>query len=146
MVAMRIWLLAIFAVLAGGEEGAPAPTVFTAAQAEAGKAAYLDTCVTCHGESLIPAAGAMYGKQLIPPLAWKDFLATWGPQTTGDLSRRVKVAIGGFPPKGSDEQTHLILTAYILQVSGARSGDRPLTNDSAVPIDKATGAKGKQDR
>ena len=120
-----------------GEE--PPAAVFTRAQAEAGKAAYESTCVSCHGETLIPAADATYQGQRIPPLAGAEFIGKWGSQTTGDLSRRIRVAIGGFPPKGADASTHLTLTAYVLQMNGARTGNQELTDATAVPVTKTIG-------
>jgi hypothetical protein len=76
---------------------------------------------------------------MIPPLAganaaYPPFLTTWGAKTTQDLSRRILVAVGGFPPEGRDAQTHLNLTAYVLEVNGAKPGTRPLTADTAVEI------------
>jgi hypothetical protein len=123
-----------------GEE--PAAAVFTLAQAEAGKAAYESTCISCHGETLIPPADAKYQGQRIPPLAGPEFVGKWGSQTTGDLSRRIRVAIGGFPPKGSDATTHLILTAYVLQINGARAGSQELTDATAVPVAKTVVGRG----
>src|SRR5947208_8184507 len=101
--------------------GQAAPsTVYAAAQAAAGRTAYQSSCINCHAETLIPPAGAKYGSQEIPPLAGDRFMTRWGTQTTSDLSSRIKVAIGGFPPKDLDEQTYLNLAAYVLQVNGAR--------------------------
>jgi hypothetical protein len=49
------------------------------------------------------------------------------------------VAIGGFPPKGADATTHLILTAYVLEMNGARAGSQELTDATAVPVAKTIG-------
>jgi S-disulfanyl-L-cysteine oxidoreductase SoxD len=119
--------------LLSGQPAAPT-AVFTAAQADAGKTAYLSTCVACHTETLIPAPGAKYMKQDIPPLAGANFMARWGARTTKDLSLRIKDAIGGFPPKNLDEKTFLNLTAYVLQVNGARPGTQPLTLATVVEV------------
>jgi hypothetical protein len=117
----------------------PAKTaVFTAAQAEAGRTAYLSSCVNCHGETLIPRAGSAYMGQEIPPLAGSTFLAKWGPRMTDEFARRIKVATGGFPPTGMNEKTHVELAAYILKVNGARAGTQELTASTAVVIGKAT--------
>jgi hypothetical protein len=71
---------------------------------------------------------------LVPPLAGSDFMAAWGARTTGELSRRVREAVGGFPPEGSDKETYLNLTAYFLQANGARPGTQPLTATKSVEI------------
>jgi hypothetical protein len=123
-----------------------APSVFTAAQAEAGKAAYCNACAKCHTDSLAGRDGTgevpdylrdYAGK--IPPLAgsnsaFQPFLAKWGARTTKDLAIRIQEAIGGFPPKDRDENTYLNLTAYVLQVNGASPGTQALTAATAVEI------------
>ena len=140
--------------------GRPAPpAVFTVAQAAAGKAAYENSCAKCHtatmmgrkgeaGElpplSSLPAAMqevVQANGGMVPPLAGPDFLSRWGARTTQDLSRRVREAVGGFPPAGANEETYLQLTAYFLQVNGARAGQQALTMSTAVEIRSvATGA------
>jgi mono/diheme cytochrome c family protein len=114
-------------VLAGQEP--PAPAVFTAAQAAAGRTAFQSTCGKCHtgpflrrtgdaGE-LPPVDSLPAGMQdvvrsaggQVPPLAGPDFMARWGAKTTKDLSARIREAVGGFPPQGTDKETHLNLTA-----------------------------------
>jgi hypothetical protein len=133
------------------QEPAP-PAVFTAAQADGGKAAYQSTCGKCHTATLLGRTGkpgelppidslpvvmqevvrAAGGN--VPPLAGADFLARWEGQTTMDLSVRIKTAIGGFPPEGTGKDTYLDLTAYILQANGAQSGTQALTGATAVAI------------
>jgi cytochrome c len=115
------------------------PEVFTPAQAASGRTAYMSSCVNCHGETLIPAAGAQYMGQEIPPLAGAGFMTQWGARTTSELSRRIRVAMGGFPPKDRGEKTYLDLAAYVLQVNGARAGTVELTAGTAVVIEKTTG-------
>jgi polar amino acid transport system substrate-binding protein len=127
-------------IVLAGQTPSP-PAVYTTAQAEAGKTAYQSSCMACHTDTLIPAAGAKYMGQEIPPLAGANFMAKWGPQTTSDLSSRIKVAIGGFPPKNLTEKTYLELAAYVLQVSGAQAGTQELTAATAVVIETATVAR-----
>src|SRR5690349_4433327 len=120
----------IFAAIAGcglflatGQEPAQ-PGVFTAAQAEAGRTAYLNTCGKCHLESLLGRTGdpkempavdslpavmkkvVLDAGGVVPPLAGPEFLEEWGARTTRELSQRIKTAVGGFPPQGSDKQTY----------------------------------------
>ena len=85
----------------------------------------------------------MYGLQEIPPLAGPRFMGRWGAKRTSDLASRIKEAVGGFPPKDRDEKSHLILTAYVLQVNGARAGTQELTDDTAVIVQKTTTASGR---
>ena len=128
-----------------GQEKAP-PAVFTDSQASAGRSAYLSTCVKCHTESMIPAADAMYMGQTIPPLAGPAFMARWGGQSTTDLAIRIQTAIGGFPPKDLDEQTYLKLTAYVLQVNGARAGTQELTKSTGVVVRTVTASSTHAER
>jgi len=152
--------LAVATALAGGlcvaAAQPPAPTVFSAAQAEAGRAAYENTCVKCHTVTLrgrtgdpseMPPVSSLpadmqkmiqdrLGK--VPPLAGPYFMARWGTRTTEDLSKRIQEAIGGFPPAGTNDTTALKITAYVLQVNGARPGTQELTATTAVPVDLVT--------
>src|SRR3954469_23274176 len=115
-------LLAVGALIGAGSAAQDTGSgVFTEAQASAGRAAYATSCVTCHTESLIPPAGAKHGAQEIPPLAGPAFMSKWGSQTTTDLANRIRTAIGGFPPKGTDSETYLNLTAFVLQANGAKA-------------------------
>ncbi len=138
-----------------GKEPSASPTVFTAAQAEAGRVAYQSVCVNCHTDSLggrngddaheLPLVSSLSeewqktlrtvsGNGKIPPLAGPKFMAKWGPKTTEALSIRVNTAVGGFQPKDMDETTYLNLTAYFLQMNGAQPGPQELTAETAVVI------------
>jgi mono/diheme cytochrome c family protein len=132
----------------------PPPAVFTSAQAEAGRAAYESSCTKCHTETLfgrdgtgeIPEFLQAYGGR-IPPLAganaaFPPFLSKWGERTTKALYLRIKDAAGGFPPPGRrlDDELCLNLTAYVLQVNGARAGAQALTASTAVEIRSITGS------
>ena len=126
-------------------QGPNLPNVFTAAQAEAGRKAFQEkggtsgnkdaACAYCHTSTLtgrrgapdeVPALSslepamqeAIRGSGTIPPLAGQKFMAKWGARTTQDLTNRIKLAAGSDEP----EETSVNLTAYILQVSGAKPG------------------------
>ena len=134
----------------------PAPAVFTAAQAEAGRAAAMDTCAKCHTPSLEgrvgnsgenpplsslpaefqkfvsnPARGQNAGR--VPPLLGPVFMSHWEAKTTKDLSTSVYGTAGAFFP-GTDERTALAITAYILQLNGAKPGSQELSMSTAVEI------------
>jgi hypothetical protein len=134
----------------------PAPAVFTAAQAEAGRAAAMNTCAKCHTPSLEgrvgnpgenpplsslsaefqkfvsnPARGQNAGK--VPPLFGPVFMSHWEAKTTKELSTSVCGTAGAFFP-GTDERTGLAITAYILQLNGAKPGSQELSMSTAVEI------------
>jgi hypothetical protein len=128
------------------------PGVYTAAQADAGRAAYLTSCAKCHTAALTGRTGApgelppldslpavmqevvRGAGGVVPALTGPEFIARWKARTTRDLSRRVDEAVGGFPPEGRDKDTYLNLTAYFLRAIGARAGTQALTAATAVEI------------
>ncbi len=106
--------------------------VFTAAQAEAGKAHYATTCAACHGADL--------GGADAPALAGADFAKAWSTQTTADLFKYVQ----GMPPGGTPlpDGDNLTVVAFILQQNGAAAGATPLASTTAIKIGAiATGAR-----
>ncbi|MEO5925550.1 MAG: hypothetical protein ABIR70_17140 [Bryobacteraceae bacterium] len=132
-------------------------TIFTSAQAEAGRKAFQNkggtsgnkdaACAYCHTTALTGRKGApdelpalsslepamqqsIQNSGSIPPLAGADFIAKWGALTTNALVERIKLAAGQFEP----EETSVNLAAYILQVNGAAPGPRPLTAATTVEI------------
>jgi hypothetical protein len=136
-------------------------TAFTAVQAEAGRKAFQEkggtsgnkdgACAYCHTSALTGRTGApdelpalsslepamrvtIQNNGRIPPLAGQKFMAVWGARTTQDLTNRVKLAVGADEP----EETSVNITAYILQVNGAKPGAQALTATTAVKIREAT--------
>jgi mono/diheme cytochrome c family protein len=128
------------------------PSVFTPAQAAAGKAAYESVCVNCHTYAVtgrkgkageLPAIsslaetfrnGIQQAGGRIPPLAGEAFVKRWGARTTQMLSTRIATAIGGFPPAGLDDKTANNLAAYFLQVSGAHAGTQELGTPGTMEV------------
>ncbi len=140
----------------------PSPSVFTAAQAEAGRKAFQEkggtsgnkdaACAYCHTVNLTGRTGApdevpalsslepamqtaIQNSGKIPPLAGRNFMAVWGSRTTRDLTSRIKLAAGQYEPEG----TSVNLTAYILQVNRAKPGPQPLTAETSIEILAVTG-------
>lgn len=145
-------LLAIAICVAGWGQEAIRPAVYTAHQAEAGKAAFQNTCGKCHTGAQLRRTGnagelppvdslpkvmqdvVRSAGGIVPPLAGADFMTSWGGKTTSDFSARIQQAVGGFPPKGKDKETYLNITAYVLQANGAPAGTQVLTAGTAVSI------------
>ncbi|WP_031499222.1 c-type cytochrome [Bryobacter aggregatus] len=140
--------------LLAGQEPAP-PAAFTSAQAEAGRAAYEKTCGQCHtptllgrkgeaGEvplrsSLSPAYQKFIGPRgFVSPLAGKVFLDHWGASTAAQLIARFQEAVHVFPPDDKDPETAVNLTAYVLQVNGAKAGKQPLTRNTNAVVSALT--------
>jgi cytochrome c len=129
------------------------PAIFTAAQAEAGRIAYENTCGKCHTPSMLGRKGdpgelppiaslsADYQKFIgsrgtVPPLAGPVFLSRWGSKTAAQVIARFQVTAGDpfFKFEGMDDQTTVNIAAYALQVSGAKAGTRPLTKTTDVVV------------
>lgn len=104
---------------------ASAPPVYTAAQAEAGRARYDASCAGCH-------SGDLSGNGEAPDLAGSTFMDSWKTQTTQDLFKYAQ----GMPPGGPHLTTdeYLVIVAYILQQNGAVAGDQPLTATTSATI------------
>jgi hypothetical protein len=131
-------------VLTGQPETAPG--VFTSAQAEAGRKAYENTCGRCHTFTLLGRKGDAgelppvsslpdaYQKFIgnpnhVPPLAGKVFLSRWGDKTAAELIARFQVTASDkfFQFGGMTDETTVNITAYVLEVNGAKAGPQPLT-------------------
>lgn len=103
----------------------PPAAVYTAAQAEAGRASFQETCAGCHSNDLSGNGDA-------PELAGRTFIGSWKNQTTQDLFKYVQ----GMPPGGPHLPTedYLPIVAYILQQNGAAAGDQPFTANTTGAI------------
>jgi hypothetical protein len=132
-----------FLVIAG--ERSEPPALFTAAQAEAGRAVFQSKplgsfdghmCSECHSQTLlgndgkgdVPDFRRKFMSVVVPPLAGARFMQKWGPQTTKDLYTRIQGVTK------LDDETYLDLVAYILQTNGARAGTQPLTTATVAEI------------
>lgn len=129
----------------------PAPAVFTAAQAEAGRVAYENTCGKCHTPSLLgrkgepgelPPVGSLSKEYqdfigphgFVPPLAGKTFIERWGSKTAGQLISRFQETVDSFGLEGSDKEFTVNITAYILLVNGAKAGTQPLHRSTEAVV------------
>jgi hypothetical protein len=71
----------------------------------------------------------------VPPLAGKTFLQRWGSKSAAQLVSRFQEAKFSFKEAGlTDDEDIVRITAYILQVNGAKPGSRALTRETAAAI------------
>jgi len=143
-------------VVLTGQQPTP-PGVFTSAQAEAGRTAYERTCGKCHTPSLLGRKGdkdelpplsslpAHYQKFIgtrgfVPPLAGKTFIDRWGAKTAAGLIARFQETVGDpfFQFEDMNDETTVNITAYVLQVNGAKAGTQPLTRATDVMVSSIT--------
>src|SRR5690348_8643571 len=106
---------------------AQTPGPFTAAQADAGRAAYAANCISCHQANLAGEGDAL-------PLAGKTFIAAWRNRSTADLYNTIRTSMPYGNPGSLDAATYANLVAFILQANGATPGSTAFTPATAVKI------------
>ena len=118
--------MALLATVAADVRAQPpeAPVrVYTAEQAERGRALFEELCVECHLSSLAGASEA-------PPLRGASFLDAWRAGAVVDLADTIRVTM---PPEDRNslgpQQTY-DLVAFVLRANGAVAGDGPLVADA----------------
>lgn len=97
--------------------------VFTAAQAERGKAVFNTTCLRCHAEDL--------SGNTAPALKGDRFQSSWGGDVVESLFTKVRDTM---PPNFGtilDDQVKLDIVTYILQTNGFPAGASELKVGSA---------------
>jgi alcohol dehydrogenase (cytochrome c) len=96
--------------------------MFTASQAAAGKAAYLLTCASCHGENLS-------GSAVATPLNGNRFSQNWSGKTAEALFTYIRTRMPPGKPASLASETAAQVVAYILQVNGGQPGEKDLPAD-----------------
>jgi mono/diheme cytochrome c family protein len=94
--------------------------VFTAAQAEAGRAVYMAHCAACHGASFSPAQGT-------PPVQGPAFLANWRGRTLAELFTLVRATMPPGAASTVSRDEHFAAIAFILQANGLPAGETLLS-------------------
>ena len=93
--------------------------VYTADQAERGKAAYGEQCAACHGAGLA-------GVDMAPPLTGSAFLNNWNSTSAGDLFDRIHSTMPLNNPGSLSAKTTSDIEAYIFQANGFPAGQTAL--------------------
>jgi hypothetical protein len=151
-----VGILGLGLFVLAGQQPAP-PGVFTSAQAEAGRQAYERTCGKCHTPTLMGRKGdpgelpplsslpASYQKFIgprgfVPPLAGNVFIERWGAKTAGQLIARFQETVDDPYLKFEDmhDETTVNITAYVLQVNGAKAGTELLTRTTGAIVSSIT--------
>lgn len=117
---------AIVGVVAIAGQQAPGEPVFTAAQAETGRATYEAFCAACHVADLS-------GRNEAPSLAGPNFMNAWRNRPVRELFTFTQASMPPGGPRLSPDQ-YLAITAYLLQSNGARAGTQPLTAATSASI------------
>ncbi len=101
--------------------------VYSEAQAERGKAAYVKNCQSCHGET-------MNGVDVAPALVGATFLGNWVGLSVGDLGERVRTTMPQNNPGTLSAATTADLVALILKANGYASGATDLPRDGQLQM------------
>jgi hypothetical protein len=64
------------------------------------------------------------------------FLSRWGQKTAAELIERFQVTAGDsfFQFQGMNDETTVNITAYVLQMNGAKAGSEPLTRTTSAVV------------
>jgi len=122
-------LVLILAPLAGAERpraqdrSAIWSGVYTAGQAERGKAVYASHCSRCHGDDL--------GRNRSYPLAGEGFMEHWEASTLERLLNQIRQMPPGAPAAVDDAGRRDVM-AYLLQQNGFPEGSMDLTRDEEI--------------
>ena len=101
--------------------------VFTAEQAQSGRALYNQTCSACHGADFEGSGDA-------PGLAGGNFMLKWRAMKVSDLVEVIQRTMPPTNPRSLSEAAALDATAYILERNGARAGQQALTASATALI------------
>ena len=101
--------------------------IYTAAQAEAGRAAYQASCAECHRPDLTGSFEA-------PPLAGVNFFNAWRELPVRELVSRIRDTMPPANPGAVGEQATVSIVAFLLQSNGASAGTQTLTAAAAAPV------------
>ena len=101
--------------------------VFTAAQAQSGRAIYEQNCSACHGANFEGSGDA-------PALAGGTFMLKWGPKMVSELFGEILQNMPPTNPGSLGEPAALNATAFLLERNGAQPGQQALTGSAAMLI------------
>lgn len=115
-------------VPAGAQTSAPRiwQGVYTAAQAERGKATFLASCQRCHNADLSGDRG--------PALTGARFMTTWGGGSVNRLFEKIRDTMPQFSTSTIDPASKLDIVTFILQANGFPPGTRELAVPDLEPI------------
>ena len=100
--------------------------VYTAAQAERGKATFLASCQRCHNADLSGDRG--------PALKGERFMTTWGGGSVNRLFEKIRDTMPSFSTSTIDAASKLDVVTFILQTNAFQAGDKELAVGDLEPI------------
>ncbi len=124
----RSLVLIAAAALVGGvywqiyAQSQPAVPGFTAAQSDAGRAAYAQNCASCHGDNLDDG-------QFAPALRGSDFRGRWSQKTLDEFFTYLSTKMPPDRAGALENKTYTALLAYLLEANGVQPGNRELSSE-----------------
>ena len=108
--------------------------VYTAAQAEAGHAAYVASCAGCHRANLAGGGDA-------PALGGNGFMSSFGGRSTKDLYNFIATSMPAGAPGSLSEEQYTNITAYLLYANGAKAGTAQFSKNTDVKVSSIADGK-----
>ncbi|HEV2201185.1 MAG TPA: cytochrome c [Bryobacteraceae bacterium] len=99
--------------------------VYTADQANRGRALFGQECAVCHGDSLTGADEA-------PALIGGAFLANWDGLTVGDLFERIRISMPANSPGKLNREKVADILSYLLAMNRFPAGNSELDRRTEV--------------
>jgi cytochrome c len=99
--------------------------VFTAAQADRGKALFVANCAKCHGDTL-------QGEDQAPQLAGSSFMSNWNGENVGDLVDRIHSSMPADNPGSLSLASATDLATFILSSNQIPAGANELPHDAQL--------------
>lgn len=99
--------------------------VYTEAQAERGRAAYAQSCASCHADDL-------RGRSTAPSLVEESFAFLWDDMSLGDLFESTRTRMPSDRPGSLSGQTYADILAFISKKNGYPPGIQELGDDVAA--------------
>src|SRR4051812_41071103 len=121
--AAMLGLAGLAAAFAQGKEGP-----FTAAQVDAGRAAYAANCAGCHRPDLTGS-----GEQV--PLTGPSFMAAWGRRSIKEFYDDIHAQMPYGKPGSLDPATYRTITAFVMAANGAKPGTTAFDGSATARID-----------
>ena len=99
--------------------------VYTAEQADRGKALYGQSCASCH-------AADLRGDGTAPSLIEEEFSFQWSDTSVAELFEQIRKLMPSDRPNSLPRQSYADIVAFILQSNKLPSGEKPLDPDADV--------------
>ena len=123
LVSSLAWMSAESLAQEAGKSTVAADGIYTSDQATRGRAAFAESCSSCHLDDLS-------GTDRAPALAGDAFVAAWEDLSVGDLFDRIQNSMPQDKPGTLTSATTADIVGYVLQANEYPAGKADLATDS----------------